>query len=166
MVSRWRAWGAGALVCLALGARDVQGQTRFEVSDQNVMPVGAGMRILDVRDNVRKACYLVFISEPRSANFTDSVVLPNIEDVAVMRDRRLSDLLRAFEGQWSMQAGTPAPNPMGYNWQATSVQLQFALTVVQNAIVRLEQHIDRLAGSSASAMTVVSEPCAPAPRAP
>jgi len=152
------------MLCLALCARDVAGQTRFEVSDQNAMPVGAGMRIVDVRDNLRNACYLVFIAEPRAADRTDGVLLPSVEDVAAARDRRLSDLLHAFQQDQSVFAGTPAPNPMPYNWQADSAQMQVALTVLQHAILHLEQHIERLAASSTT-MTVVSEPC-PAQRAP
>jgi len=155
-----RVIAAGVVICLAIAAAAESGQSRFEATDRSDIKEMPGLRIINVRDNVLKTCYAVFLAE--SANPLDAGVniqLTEIGRAAAARDRRLAELVNAFEQERAAIPGTPAPDPLRYDWQADTAQIDFALAALNNTFARLEQ--DLLRGSR-TAITVLPQTCAPA----
>jgi hypothetical protein len=162
MTERWI--GAGLLACLAITATVEGGQSRYEAIDRSDVTGVSGLRIINIRDNVRRTCYAVFLADSTdSADIANGVELTELRRAATNRDQRLVDLLAAFEQDRSVFAGTIAPNPLKYEWQANNAQVDFALAALNNMFARLEQGLLR---ASRTAMTVVPEACVPSERAP
>src|SRR5262245_27040900 len=129
--------GAGVIACLVIAA-SVDGQSRYEAIDRNDVAGVPGLRIINIRDNVLKTCYAVFL-----ANSTDSADLANrselteLQRAATARDQRLGDLLGAYDQDRSVFAGTVTPNTLKYEWQADTAQIDFALAALNNMFARL-----------------------------
>jgi hypothetical protein len=151
---------AAAFVAFAAGITGAE--ARFEVVDQAVITGTSGMRLISLRDNMLKNCYLVFVVDgPGQADGPARVEPADIPSAVATRDRRLADLLHGFDQERGAIPGTIIPNPLKYDWQAESAQFEFALTVLANEFSRLEQRIER-AGESRMAMTALPAPCTPA----
>ena len=101
-------------------------------------------------------------ARPDSANARDSLAeRRNQEQARAARDGRLVELLHGYEQDRGAIPGTIIPNPLKYDWLADSAQLEFALYVLQQQFIRLEQQLDRLADASRMAMTTTQVPCGP-----
>jgi hypothetical protein len=149
---------AGVVACLALGARIEGGQSRFEATDTSDLTGVPGLRVIDVRDNLLKTCYVLFVVQPADpAGAASRVEYADIGSAAAVRDQRLGDLLLGFEHERGAIPGTVVPNPLRYQWQADSAQIDFALIALNNAFARLEQELTR---ASRTAVTAVPQPCA------
>jgi len=149
--------GAGVFACLTIAATIESGQSRFETTDRSDIREMPGLTIVNVRDNALKTCYAVFIAafdDPRGRD--NHIDVTDIRAAMALRDRRLAELLSAFEGERSVVAGTPAPNPLRYDWQADAAQVEFALAALNNTFARIEQD---LLHASRTAMTVVPQAC-------
>jgi len=149
--------GAGVIACLTIAATIESGQTRFETTARSDISELPGLTIVNVRDNALKTCYAVFIAafdDPRGRD--NHIDVTDIRAAMALRDRRLAELLSAFEGERSVVAGTPAPNPLRYDWQADAAQVEFALAALNNTFARIEQD---LLHASRTAMTVVPQAC-------
>jgi hypothetical protein len=161
------AMGIVAMTGVAAGAGPADGAARFEVIDQSAVALVPGLRALTVRDSARRTCYRIFVNEPASRGDAGSrLQLPDLDQAANTRDRQLADLLHSYELDRGAIPGTIAPNPFRYEWQADSVQMQFALTVLARAFQHLEQRLDQLPDSPGGAVAVLPESCPAAPREP
>jgi hypothetical protein len=159
-----RVIGAGVLACLAIAATVEGGQSRYEAIDRSDVTGVAGLRIINVRDNLLRTCYAVFLADASDATDAASrIELTELRRAVTARDQRLVDLLAAFEQDRSVFAGTIAPNPLKYEWQASTAQVDFALAALNNMFARLEQDLLR---APRTALTVVPEACVPPERAP
>lgn len=138
---------------------------RFEVIDQNAVALIPGLRAVTVRDSGSRTCYRIFVNEPSRPGDAGRVPLPDIDQAANTRDRQLGELLHAYELDRGTIPGTITPSPYRYEWQAESVQLQFALTVLARAFQHLEQRLDSLPDSAGGAVAVIPESCPAAPTA-
>ena len=148
----------------AFAAGIMSAQARFEVRDQTTLPGAAGLRVIALRDNSLESCYLVFVAQtPGQLNPLSDVETADIPGAMATRDRRLAELLRAFDQERGAIPGTIIPNPLKYDWLADTAQFEFALTVLANDFARLEQRIERTAAESRMAITAVPAPCGPAP---
>ena len=156
---------AVAIVIAFVFAAGVAGaQARFEVVDRTTISGATGLRLITLRDNVLKACYLVLVTDaPGQSDAAARVELMDIPDAATARDRRLADLLHGFEHEVGAVPGTIIPNPMKYDWQAQTAQFEFALNVLAHEFARLEQQIERASAASRMGITAVPAPCTPAP---
>jgi hypothetical protein len=153
-----RVIAAAVIVCLAIAATIESGQSRFEATDRSDINGVPGLRIINVRDNVLKTCYAVFVAEfPDATARAISIEVTDIGNATAVRDQRLADLLVGFERERGAIPGTLAPNPLRYQWQADSAQVDFALTALNNAFARIEQDLRR---SSGTAITAVPQACA------
>ena len=153
---------AGVVACLAMGARIESGQSRFEATDRTDLTGVPGLRVINIRDNVLKTCYALFVVDPATpVDGADRIEYTDIGTAAALRDQRLGDLLVGFEHERSAIPGTVLPNPLRYQWQADSAQIEFALTALNNAFARLEQELVR---ASRTAVTAVPQPCVPSQR--
>jgi len=140
------------------------GQSRYEAIDRSDVTGVSGLRIISVRDNLLKTCYAVFLADSTDPADTGAhVELTELRRAVTARDQRLVDLLSAFDQDRSVYAGTIAPNPLKYEWQADTAQVDFALAALNNMFARLEQDLLR---APRTAMTVVSQACVPPERAP
>jgi hypothetical protein len=154
--------GAGVFACLTIAATIESGQSRFETTDRSEIRELPGLTIVNVRDNALKTCYAVFLAAPDNApDPADRIEVTDMRRAAALRDQRLSELLSAFEGERSVFAGTPAPNPLRYDWQADAAQVEFALAALNNTFARIEQDLLR---ASRTAMTVMPQTCVQAER--
>jgi len=160
-----RVAGVSAIVCALLNATAVSAQTRFEAIDHGAISAAPALQIVTIRDNLLKACYLVFVTElaPPSSSVAGTE-LPDILAAVTARDARLADLLRTFDQDRSVFAGTISPNPFKYQWQADIAQQNLAWAVLGRAFGRLEQRLDRLADTARIALAVVPAACTPATR--
>jgi len=156
--------GAGVIACLAIAASVEAGQSRYEAIDHSAVAGVSGLRIINIRDNMLKTCYAVFLADSTdSADVTSRIEMTELHRAATARDQRLVDLLGAFEQDKSVFAGTMTPNPLKYDWQANTAQVDFALSALNNMFARLEQDLLRAPRTS---MTVVPQACVPPERAP
>ena len=156
--------GAGVIACLAIAASVEGGQSRYEAIDRSDVTGVSGLRIINVRDNLLRACYAVFLADSTdAADITSRIEMTELHRAATTREQRLVDLLSAFEQDRSVFAGTMTPNALKYDWQANAAQVDFALSALNNMFARLEQDLLR---APRTAMTVVPEACVPAERAP
>ena len=156
--------GAGVIACLAIAASVDGGQSRYEAIDRSDVAGLSGLRIVNIRDNVLRTCYAVFLADSTdSADISSRVEMTELHRAATTREQRLVDLLSAFEQDRSVFAGTMTPNPLKYDWQANAAQVDFALSALNNMFARLEQDLLR---APRTAMTVVPEACVPPERAP
>lgn len=120
--------------------------------------IAPGLRVLDVRDAQHHVCYLVFIADHGAdAAAGDPSGDRLAADAAGVRDQRLRGLSAAFEAETSPFAGT-STNALKYQWEAATAQVDFALTILQYAVARLERHVDE-AGSARMAIAVQPQPC-------
>lgn len=150
------------IACLTIAATIESGQSRFETTDRSDIRELPGLTIVSVRDNALKTCYAVFLAAPdHSADLADSIGVTDMRRAAAVRDQRLGELLSTFEGERSVFAGTPAPNPLRYDWQADVAQIEFALAALNNTFARIEQDLIR---ASRGGMAVVPQPCVQADR--
>ena len=151
-------------MCLAIAASVEAGQSRYEAIDRNDVTGVSGLRIINIRDNLLKTCYAVFLADAtESGDVGSRIELTEMRSAVTAREQRLVDLLGAFEQDRSVFAGTMTPNPLKYDWQATAAQVDFALAALNNMFARLEQDLLR---APRTAMTVVPEACVPPERAP
>ena len=156
--------GAGLVACLAIAASGEGGQSRYEAIDRSDVTGVSGLRIINIRDNLRRTCYAVFLADSTdSADVASRIELTELRRAVTARDQRLVDLLAAFEQDRSVFAGTMTPNPLKYEWQANTAQVDFALAALNNMFARLEQDLLR---APRTALTVVTEACVPPERAP
>jgi hypothetical protein len=156
--------GAGLIACLAIAAGAEGGQSRYEALDRSDVTGVPGLRIINVRDNLLRTCYAVFLADATdSAGIANRGELTDLHSAVVARDQFLVDLLGAYEQDRSVYAGTISPNPLKYQWQANTAQIDFALAALNNMFARLEQDLFR---APRTAMTVVPEACVPPERAP
>lgn len=151
------------LVCVCLVGVPATGaaQTRFDGIEQSGVAGVPGLHVITVRDTVLKTCYLVFVSEPGETSTRRTTGPADVEQARGARDGRLAELLRGYEQDRSAIPGTIIPNPLKYDWLADAAQLEFALYVLQQQFVRLEQQLARLADASRMAMTTTQVPCGP-----
>ena len=156
---------AVAIVIAFAFAAGASAQARFDVVDQTAITGATGLRLITLRDNVLKTCYLVFVADtPGERERATRLELMDIPDAATARDRRLADLLNGFEHEVGAVPGTIIPNPMKYDWQAQTAQFEFALNVLAHEFARLERQIERASTASRMALTAVATPCTtPAP---
>jgi len=155
--------GAGVIACLAIAA-SVDGQSRYEAIDRSDVAGVPGLRIINIRDNMLKTCYAVFLATSTdSADLANRAELTELQRAASARDQRLGDLLGTYDQDRSVFAGTMTPNTLKYEWQADTAQIDFALAALNNMFARLEQDLRR---APRTAMTVVPEVCVPPERAP
>jgi hypothetical protein len=150
-----------ALACIASGPAVGSAQTRFDGTDQSAVPGVSGLRIISVQDRVMKTCYLVFVSEPGETPNRRAADIGDLEQARAARDGRLAELLHGYEQDRSAIPGTIFPNPLRYDWLADAAQLEFALYVLQQQFIRLEQQLERLVDASRMAMTTTQVPCGP-----
>ena len=155
--------GAGLIAALAIAATVDGGQSRYEATDRSDVAGVSGLRIINIRDNVLRTCYAVFLADSNESDPASRVELTELRSAFTARDQRLVDLLSAFEQDRSVFAGTIAPNPLKYEWQANTAQVDYALTVLNNMFARLEQDLLR---APRTVMTVVPQACVPSERAP
>ena len=154
---------AGVIACLAIAAKIESGQSRFEATDRTDLTGVPGLRIISVRDTVLKTCYTLFVVEAADAAGGGSrIEYTDIGRAAAVRDQRLRELLVGFEHERGAIPGTVLPNPLKYQWQADSAQIEFALSALNNAFARIEQEFIR---ASRTAVTAVPQPCGPSERA-
>jgi hypothetical protein len=154
---------AGFIACLGVAATVESGQSRYEAIARSDVTGVAGLRIINIRDNVLRTCYAVFLADSTDSDAASRTEVTELRGAATARDQRLGDLLSAFEQDRSVFAGTIAPNPLKYEWQANTLQVDFALAALNNMFARLEQDLLR---APRTAMTVVPQACMPAERAP
>ena len=156
--------GAGLIACLSIVATVDAGQSRYEAIDRSDVAGVPGLRIISIRDNLLRTCYAVFLADSTdSADISARGEMTDLHRAITARDQRLVDLLSAFEQDRSVFAGTVAPNPLKYEWQANTAQVDFALAALNNMFARLEQDLLR---APRTAMTVVAQACVPPERAP
>ena len=55
--------GAGVIACLAIAASVEAGQSRYEAIDHSAVAGVSGLRIINIRDNLLRTCYAVFLSD-------------------------------------------------------------------------------------------------------
>jgi hypothetical protein len=157
-----RVAGVGVIGCALLSAAPVGAQTRFEAIAQSAIAGVPALQIVTIRDHVLNACYVVFVNEPaRPSGSAVATELPDVQAAVTARDERLADLLRTFDQDRSVFAGTISPNPFKYQWQADIAQQNLAWTVLARAFGRIEQRLDRLADAARIAIAVVPAACAP-----
>jgi len=156
------------IAALAFAAAIAGAQVRFEMTDQSAIAGAPRLRVIAMRDNALKTCYLVFVADTAGeADIASRFEATNVPDAMAARDRRLADLLHAFEQERGAIPGTIIPNPLKYDWQAQAAQFEFALTVLAHEFARLEQQIERQSTASHGGITAVPAPCTPAaPAAP
>jgi hypothetical protein len=155
--------GAGLIACFAIAASVEAGQSRYEAIDRSDVTGVSGLRIINIRDNLLRTCYAVFLVESTDSADASRIELTELRRAVTARDQRLDDLLSAFEQDRSVFAGTISPNPLKYEWEANTAQVDFALAALNNMFARLEQDLLR---APRTAMTVVPEACVPPERAP
>jgi hypothetical protein len=147
MFSRSLLKRASALVFVCLGAAPVlSAQSRFEAVTRDAVSGIPGLQAVIIRDNVLHTCYTAFVVEgsPPIANGAPTES-SNLQAAAAARDRQLEDLSATFEGAvWNQIPGTPNPNPLRYQWEATKIQDAFNLTVLDQEITRLERRLERI----------------------
>jgi len=159
-----RLMSAGLIAWLAVAANVEGGQSRYEAIDRSEVSGVSGLRIINIRDNLLRTCYAVFLADSTSsADASSRIELTELNRAVAARDQRLVDLLGAFEQDRSVFAGTMTPNTFKYEWQANTAQVDFALSALNNMFARLEQDLLRAPRTS---MTVVPEACVPPERAP
>jgi hypothetical protein len=162
MTGRWI--GAAVIACLALAGTAESGQSRYETVGRSDVAGAPGLRIVNVRDNVLKTCYAVFVAESYDpAPSGNRIELTELQNAVAARDQRLAELLAAFDQDRGAIPGTLAPNPFKYEWQADNAQMEFALTRLNNMFARLENDLLR---APRMAMTVVPQPCVQAEPSP
>jgi hypothetical protein len=153
---------ATIVIAFAVAAGTANAQARFEVVDRTTISGPTELRLITLRDNVLKACYLVLVADtPGQPDPGTRAQLMDIPDAANARDRRLADLLNGFEHEVGAVPGTIIPNPLKYDWQAQSAQFEFALNVLAHEFARLEQQLDLASAASRRAVTAVPAPCTP-----
>jgi hypothetical protein len=158
-----RVIAAAAIACLAIAATIESGQSRFEATDRSDIKGVPGLRIINVRDNVLKTCYAVFLAELADpVDVADRIEFTDIGNAVAVRNQRLADLVVGFERERGAIPGTLAPDPLRYQWQADSAQVDFALTALNNAFARLEQDLRR---APRTAITAVPQACSGSERA-
>ena len=156
--------GAGVIACLAIAASAEAGQSRYEAIDRSAVAGVSGLRIINIRDNLLKTCYAVFLSDSTdSADVGSRIEVTELRSAVTAREQRLVDLITAYDQDRSVFAGTMTPNALKYDWQANAAQVDFALAALNNMFARLEQNLIR---APRTAMTVVPEACVPPERAP
>ena len=150
------------VIAVVFAAGVASAQARFEVVDRTTIGGVTDLRLITLRDNALKACYLVLITDaPGRPDPGARVELMDIPDAAAARDRRLADLFHGFEHEVGAIPGTIIPNPMKYDWQAQTAQFDFALNVLAHEFARLEQQIERASAASRTGITAVPAPCTP-----
>ena len=153
---------ATIVIAFAVAAGTANAQARFEVVDRTTISGPTELRLITLRDNVLKACYLVLVTDtPGQPDPGTRVQLMDIPDAATARDRRLADLLNGFEHEVGAVPGTIIPNPLKYDWQAQTAQFEFALNVLAHEFARLEQQIERASAAPRTGITAVPAPCTP-----
>src|SRR5678815_2211989 len=90
--------GAGAIACLAMAASVEGGQSRYEAIDRSDVAGVSGLRIINIRDNLLRTCYAVFVADStESADVAGRVEVTELRSAVTAREQRLIDLLTAFE---------------------------------------------------------------------
>ena len=145
------------LVAGAVPAR-VQAQARFQAADVTAIEGAPGLRVITIHDAARNRCYLAFVAEPAAAPAV-AAESSDVTAAAAQRDRDLAALVHAYESDTSVYAGTITPNPLKYDVLTQTVQITFALTVIENLLAHLEARLDRSAGS-AGGLAVMPDTCA------
>jgi len=152
---------AAAVLSISLAlAPPASAQARFDAADATTVAGLPGLRIVSLRDTLRNRCYLAFVQDA-APSAAPAVEPPDVTGAAALRDRDLANLVHAYENDSSVYAGTITPNPLKYEVLSQTTQLNFALTVVENLIARLEAQLDRVAAASKT-LAVVPDACAPA----
>ena len=154
-----RVAAAAAIACLAFGGAIAGAQARFEAVNQDAIEGISGLRVVTVRDRAHNTCYLVFVNEPAHRAEARPPAPPDLEQVRAERDQRLADLVHAYEQDRSAIPGTIIPNPLRYELLGGAMQIDYALVVLEQLFLRLEDAIERLAGASRTAMTAMATPC-------
>ena len=148
---------------LAAGVASAQ-QARFEMTDESAVAGVSGLRLIALRDNALKTCYMVFLADAAGQpDLAARITATDIPDAVATRDQRLAELLHAFEQDRGAIPGTIIPNPLKYDWLAENAQLEFALTVLAHEFARLEQQIRSASAASRAGITAVPAPCEPPP---
>src|SRR5262245_21467866 len=62
-----RLLGAGLIACLTMAASVEGGQSRYEALDRGDVAGVSGLRIINIRDNVLRTCYAVFLADATDA---------------------------------------------------------------------------------------------------
>jgi len=150
---------AAALAWLAFGGASAVAQTRFEATTQNAIEGVSGLRIITVRDRTLNTCYLVFVNEPAPRGEARPDAPGDLRQVRTERDQRLADLVHAYEQDRGAVPGTIIPNPLRYEFLGGTTQIDYALLVLEQLFLRLEDALARLAGASRTTMTAVATPC-------
>lgn len=152
------------VVACALGAGVARAQqARFEMTDESTVAGVSGLRLIALRDNVLKTCYMVFLADAAGQpDLAARITATDIPDAMATRDQRLAELLHAFDQDRGALPGTIIPNPLKYDWLAENAQIEFALTVLAHEFARLEQQIRSASAASRGGITAVPAPCAPA----
>jgi hypothetical protein len=155
---------AGVVMCAMLAATTVFAQGRFQATDATGIAGLPDLRIVSIRDVQRGRCYLAFVENPSRVELVPAEP-PDVAAAASRRDRDLADLVHTYENDTSVYAGTVTPNPLKYEVLAGTTQINFALTVIQNLLARLEAQLDRVAANPV--LAVMPDVCAtPDTRAP
>ena len=155
-----KSFAAVAVLSLSLAlAPPVCAQARFHAADATDVAGLPGLRIVSVRDALSNRCYLAFVQDAAPSG-APNIEPPDVSGAAALRDRDLASLVRAYENDTSVYAGTMTPNPLKYEVLSQTTQLNFALAVVESLIARLEAQLDRVAAASKT-LAVVPDACAP-----
>jgi hypothetical protein len=150
--------GIAMAVVSSANVEMVNAQTRFAVSDGEVLPVVDGLRIVTVRDTVLKVCYALFVLEARLPVGRAPSERPNIAMAAEERDRQLSRLTIDFEASVrSLAAGMSTPSPLQYQWEADKARSAYEHQLREQEFARLE---DQLAQIASAPQLAVSGPTA------
>jgi hypothetical protein len=150
------------MVVCALAAGTGGAQARFEMTDEGAVAGMSGLRVIAMRDNALKTCYLVFLADAANqADLAARITATDIPEAIATRDQRLVDLLHGFDSERGAIPGTIIPNPLKYDWQAENAQIEFALTVLAHEFARLEQQIERASAAPRTGITAVPAPCTP-----
>jgi hypothetical protein len=148
-------------VATVLGqAAIVSAQTRFEaVADDPIAGV-TGLRAVTVRDSVAGACYVVFVMEPSLQIRPGApAALPDVERASATLDRRLADLIAAFERDLSAIPGMPASNSLRYQWEARKAQHDFDLAVLSKELAELGRQLESTTAMSRLTAAINQGPC-------
>ena len=150
---------AAALAWLAFGGASAGAQTRFEATTQNAIEGVSGLRIITVRDRTLNTCYLVFVNEPAPRAEARPDAPWDLQQARTERDQRLAGLVHAYEQDRGAIPGTIIPNPLHYEFLGGATQIDYALLVIEQLFLQLEDALARLAGASRTTMTAVATPC-------
>src|SRR5215813_13100608 len=101
-----RVIAAGLIAGLAtMTATVAAGQARYEAIAQSEVGGIPGLRIINIRDNVQRTCYAVFLADSTErADLGSRAELTELRQEVTARDQHLVDLLTAFDQDRSVYA--------------------------------------------------------------